>query len=162
VSVNKGSEKAIALMEVLAGASLHGTACESFGVEWKLKAEIERLKTRQSTKETFFFLTDAIQEWIDEHSSPNAQFLYPNTFDVLNRGLFGKPAKQIKMELGIGKGSLNRDHFNDVALKRIEYVQRHAEDLIKEDGIHPIEAVKKAIARRNYQPIEYKRIEHTA
>ena len=112
---------------------------------------------RDATKETFWFMADAIKAYHEEHPRQekyNGQN-YAEAFDTLNVGLFNKRAKTIKKELGISKGALNRDHFGKDALKRIEMIQRIAEAQIMSFDKHPVEAVQFALNVLNYDVIDY-------
>ena len=114
---------------------------------------------RSATKETFWFLADAIKWYYDEN--PRIEDYenqnYSEVFNCLNRGLFGKDSATIKKELGITKGKLNRDHFGTEALKRIEMIQRIAEAQVMHHGKRPKDAVKFAIAMLSYGIIDYKK-----
>lgn len=114
---------------------------------------------RSATKETFWFLADAIKWYYDEN--PRIEDYrgenYAEVFDCLNVGLFGKESATIKKELGITKGKLNRDHFGTDALKRIEMIQRIAEAQVMHHGKRPKDAVKFAIAMLSYGIIDYKK-----
>ncbi|MCC5616626.1 hypothetical protein LC605_16410 [Nostoc sp. CHAB 5836] len=59
-------------------------------------------------------------------------------------------SQKIKNILGIGNNSLNRDHFGQNSLKKIEMVQRIAEAQIAYQAKNPVEAVKFAVAVMNY------------
>ena len=114
-------------------------------------------KLRSATKETFWFMSDAIQAYYT--SNPRHEIYpgqnYAEAFDTLNEGLFGKRAKQIKEELGISKNKLNRDHFGRESLKRIEMVQRIAEVQVSHWGLPPCQAIQKAVVEMNYSPIHF-------
>jgi hypothetical protein len=74
---------------------------------------------RDCTKETFWFMTDAIRDYYDRN--PRVERYqgqnYAEAFDTLNVKLFGRHSVQIKEELGICKNKLNRDHFGRESLK---------------------------------------------
>ena len=90
---------------------------------------------------------------IDENEDKSI-FDDENIFNHLLIGLFGKKSKTIKAELGINKGQLNRDHFGEESLKRIEMVQRIGKSQIGK-GVHPMDAVTMAIDIMSYDCIDY-------
>ena len=124
--------------------------------EAKQKLEVIWKDLRGYTKESFWFMGDAIKQYfvnnprIERYSGQN----YSEVFDALNVGLFGMEAREIKAELGIGKSMLNRDHFGKQALKRIEMVQRLAEAQMRRVKV-PVDAVNFAIDNLNYQVSSY-------
>lgn len=143
------------LLAVGLGDSLRSIAYSQLGIELATDDRQEWLKRRQATKETFWFLVDDIKAYIESQPpSKSHKWMYPNAFDAMNLGLFGKKSKQIKEELGIGKSMLNRNHFGEESLKRIDRVQTVAKTQIK-SGLEPIEAVKKAIELLEYTCISY-------
>jgi hypothetical protein len=63
-------------------------------------------------------MTTAIQDYIP--NSPNKKFAYPNYTNMIYRIIFGKDAKEIRLERGITKDSeLTRDKFSEYELKTI-------------------------------------------
>ena len=127
----------------------------------KAQEEIQQIwhELRTYTKETFWFLTDSIKAYYEQHprvEKYNGQN-YSEALDCLNIGLFGKRSKEIKEELGIGKNQLNRNHFGKESLKKIEMVQRIAQAQIEHLGLSPIEAVGFAIKTMNYSISDYRK-----
>jgi hypothetical protein len=116
----------------------------------------ERL--RKVSKESFWFITDAVKSYYIKYPKPEhyAGEHYAQVFDVLNVGLFGKKAKQIKEELGIPKGKLNRDNFGEKSLQKIDMIQRIAEAQIIHHEKQPLEAVQTALLVMNYSVSSYK------
>ena len=123
----------------------------------KAKQELQKVwnKLRTATKDSFWWLTDDIKQYIEKYGSDNPRFHYMNAFKVMSVGLFGKEPNQIKKELGISDSGLNRDHFGEEALRRIDDVQRLAKVKIT-TGIKPSRAVAVAIDDFGYTPIDYK------
>ncbi|AFZ15755.1 hypothetical protein Cri9333_5000 (plasmid) [Crinalium epipsammum PCC 9333] len=154
----KGNVKAQEFRDVLAGLSLHQLFCDAFGIRFEKEERQSWLKARMLTKETFWFMGDSIKQYYLEHPR---QEKYPSqnyceAFDTLNFALFGKRSKTIKEILGIGKSALNRDHFGQNSLKKIEMIQRIAEAQIKYESKKPVEAVKFAAAVMNYQVSDFR------
>jgi hypothetical protein len=125
----------------------------------KAQAQLQSVwdELRIYTKETFWFVTDSIKNYyienqrIEKYPGQN----YSEYFDCLNIGLFGKKAKQISEELGITKGTLNRDNFGKDSLKKIEMIQRISESQIKL-SLNPLDACKKALEIMNYEIGDFK------
>jgi hypothetical protein len=148
----KGNTTAIEISEELIGLSLNQLFSDSFGIKFETEERQRWLKRRQLTKQSFWHLTDDIKAWLernDKANSPNAKFYYSNALDAMNLGLFGKKSKQIKEELGIKSGELNRDYFSEAALNKVDKVQALAKVFI-EDDIKPSDAITKAIETFKY------------
>lgn len=129
---------------------------EAKEAEKKLFEIWERL--RKVSKESFWFIADAVKSYYLKHPKPE-HFQgehYSKVFDTLNLGLFGKKSKQIKEELGIPKGKLNRDNFGEESLKKIDMIQRIAEAQIIHQEKEPVESVKFALAMMSYSISNYK------
>jgi hypothetical protein len=103
----------------------------------KAQAELQVLwdDLRSYTKETFWFVTDSIKNFYIE--SPREEKFPGQNY-------------QIKAELGISKGGLNRDNFGKNSLKKIEMIQRISEAQIKL-GMHPNDACQFALRTMNYK-----------
>lgn len=144
-----------ALMHVLQG-NFKALTVEAEEAQKKLVEIWERL--RKVSKESFWFITDAVKSYYIKY--PKQEHYqgehYAQVFDALNVGLFGKKAKQIKEELGIPKGKLNRDNFGEESLKKIDMIQRIAEAQIIHHEKQPLEAVQTALLVMNYSVSNYK------
>lgn len=154
----KGNLPAQEISDELIGLSLKQLWSDAFNQKFEKQERQEFIKFRQKTKKSFWFIVDHISEYIvrnNKQDSANKRFYYTSCMDAINSGLFGKKSKQIKDELGIDKGELNRDHFGNEALDRIHIIQELAARYIDAD-IKPCEAVKKAIAEFKYTAIDYK------
>jgi|GEM_PF-1258606 len=154
----KGNVKAQELRDALVGLSLHQLFCDAFGIKFEQEDRQNWLRVRMQTKETFWFMGSAIDAYykanprIEKFPGQN----YSQPFDALNLGLFGKKSKKIKEILNIGKNQLNRDHFGEKSLKRIEMIQRIAEAQMCYHNLKPVEAVKSALALMNYATSDFK------
>lgn len=110
------------------------------------------------TKDTFWQLTDTVKAYLDssEASEDEKQWLYCNCLNKINLKLFGKDAKTIREELGIGKTRLNRDHFGAKSLRRIEQVQELSSKFASQ-GQHPLISIDSAFNLYDYKEIlDYK------
>ena len=113
-------------------------------------------KIRDASKEAFWTLGDAIAEYKKahpEHSDKFRQFVYSNCQDAVNRGLFGKSASQIRIELEAK--DLLRDHYGVKALKRLDIIQAASAAIITNQDTDPLEAVKQVLAMFNFEVISY-------
>ena len=129
---------------------------ESRQVADKLKEQWADL--RKWNKDSFFVIGDEIKAYINIHpelTNDDLAYLYPICQDAINKGLFGKTSKIIKLELGIGKNKLSRDHYGKNALKAIEMIQRLAGAYISQN-LHPLPAINKAISQYAYKLMSYK------
>ena len=154
----KGNEIAQNIVDGLVGLSLNQVFSDAFNIKFEKEERQAYLLNRPPTKQTFKQLNDHIKNWIDQNpdESPNTKkFIYCHTYDVLNKGLFGKSSKKIKEELGIGKEDLNRDYFNSEALARVDMIQRLAKGKIA-SGMNPKLAVEKSISEFCFEVIDYK------
>jgi len=151
----KGNIKALEINRSLVGLSLVQLFSDAFGVKFEKEERKAWLESRVKTKNSFWFLTDDIKDYLENHESSNHQFHYINAFKTMSVGLFGKTPSTIKSELNLTKGELNRDCFGAEALSRIDVIQKLARVNII-NGLPPTESVKVAIATFNYKPIDYK------
>lgn len=130
----------------------------AFNIKFEQEDRQNWLVMRMLTKEIFWFIGDSIKQYylknprIEKYPSQN----YSEAFDALNLGLFGMKSQKIKNILNIGKNSLNRDHFGQSSLKKIEMVQRIAEAQIAYQGKNPVQSVKFAVALMNYQTSDFR------
>jgi len=150
----KGNKHSVEFSRMLVGLSLTQLFSDAFGIKFEKEDRQAFLKNRMATKESFWFLSDEIKAYIDANGSSNPQYHYINAFKVMSVGLFGKTPSQIKEELGLTKGELNRDHFGVESLRRIDIIQTLAQVNIK-NGIKPYSAVIAAISTFNFSTITY-------
>jgi hypothetical protein len=151
----KGNLKAVEISESLIGLSLTQLFSDAFGRKFDKEDRQNWLKSRQQTKKSFWWLVEDIKVYIETYGSSSPRHHYMNAFKAMSVGLFGKEPNQIKAELGITKGELNRDHFNDEALRRIDMVQTLAKANL-ENGLRPTDAVNSAITLFKFSVIDYK------
>lgn len=141
------------------GDSLRSLALKEFGIAIDEESRQAWLGDRHASKEAFHELTNAIDEYIkcnSDKSDNYRKWVYLNCQDTVNRGLFGKAAKKIREELGIGENKLLRDHYGRRALRRLEAIQSLACRYIIKNMTEPQDAVKKAIDEFNYGIIDYR------
>lgn len=154
----KGNIPAQQLRDSLVGLSLHQLFCDAFGVQFENKERQDWLRKRAFTKETFWFMTAAIDQYYknnpreEEYRGQN----YIEAFDCLNICLFGLKSKDIKKLLGIKDSQLNRDHFGRESLIKIEMIQRIAEAQILYHDKHPVQAVRIAASLMNYKRSDFR------
>lgn len=109
---------------------------------------VEWIKERRESKEVRRELTDAIKDYINRHPelSPNAiKFMYSNTTETLNLGLFAKRTKNLKEVLGLSSSSCIRDYLDSkeiICLKAVEYLVCQFIDM---KDTYPCDAIKQAI-----------------
>lgn len=106
------------------------------------------------TKDTFWQLTDTVKVYLDSGNATEDEmkWLYCNCLNKINLKLFGKDAKTIREELGIGKSKLNRDHFGPRSLRRIEQVQELSSKFANQ-GQHPLKSIDSAFSLYAYKDI---------
>ena len=107
------------------------------------------------SKELFSVLTTAIKETREAAGKEVSFFHYSSPADAINRGLFGKTAKQIREELGTPKEALNRDNFGRRSLRWITNVQDSAARRVRA-GQKPCEAIATVIRELGYEVIDYR------
>lgn len=152
----KDNQKAKDFRDLLFGLSLYQLFCDGFGIQFEAEERQQWLAERMESKALFWDLTQAIKDhYIPTASEDGAKWVYINTMNAINQGLFGKTAKQIREELGVRPGELNRDHFNRKALRWLTTVQELAANRV-EEGMSPVGAVKASISTLKYKtPIRY-------
>lgn len=154
----KGNVHAQEFRDNLAGLSLYQLFCDAFNVKCEKEERQDWLRKRAFTKETFWFMATAIDNYYKANPRPEKYRgqNYSEVFDKLNVALFGLKSKEIKEILGIGQSQLNRDHFGRESLIKIEMVQRIAEAQMEHHGKKPIEAVGIAINMMNYKRSDFR------
>ena len=106
------------------------------------------LEARQQGKDKRRCLTDSIKAYIERHPElPQNQqkFLYANSSEALNLGLFGQRSKQLKALLGLGKSGLLRDKLTSSENGTLSAIEFLACQFIEHEDLDPCAAVKKAI-----------------
>ena len=154
----KGNSHAQEFRDSLVGLALYQLFCDAFDKKFEKEERQDWLRKRAFTKETFWFMTAAIDKYYQAH--PRVERYkgqnYSEVFDYLNKALFGLKSKDIKQCLGIGQSQLNRDHFGRASLIKIEMVQRIAEAQMAYHTKTPLEAVRTAMNMMNYQVSDFK------
>ena len=125
--------------------------------EAKFQAEKLWGSLRQLSKDAFFQLGDTIKSYLDSGNASQDEktYLYSSCQNKINRSLFGKDAKTIREELGIGKAKLNRDHFSVESLRRLDHIQQVSARFARQ-GQHPLTAIDSALSLYAYDLIKYK------
>ena len=144
-----GNKAAQSFRDDLAGLALQQLFCDAFGIKYEAEDRQKFLVARQESKELFWELAEAIKVYLDTREAAGypidpalKHFQYSNAFDAINLGLFGKKSKQIREELGIGKGALNRDSFGWTALRHLTTVQATAAKKMQTDPkLKPTDAI---------------------
>lgn len=151
-----GNQSAISLSRALIGLALHQLFCDGFGITFEKDDRQKWLLERMESKELFAELTTAIKETREAAGKEISFFHYSTPADAINRGLFGKTAKQIREELGTPKTALNRDNFGRQALRWITNVQEAAALRIRA-GQKPCDAITTVISELGYKVIDYRK-----
>lgn len=112
------------------------------------------IKGRQEGKKARLTLTDTVKAYIERHPelSENAkQWMHSQYSDKLNRGVFGRSAKQLRQVLGIKDNSLLRNEFQEDEISALRDVENIAAWFIHKDDLHPVKAIAKAIKQVEYE-----------
>ena len=96
----------------------------------RLKARIEGILHRN-------FWTDAIDKYLDTHevSADYLRFIYPNVSNVVNLGVFGMKAQELREKLKLKPNQATRDHIPPEALPEIAFIEKYAGTLVKKGVI---------------------------
>ena len=148
-----GDVKAQAFRDALVGLSLVQLFHDAFGLEFAAIDRQNWLKARMESKALFWELTDSIKQYHLSRGVEPKFYHYSNAMDAINRGLFGKTAKEIRAELGVTEG-LTRDNFGDKALRWLTTVQETAARYVNE-GKEPQQAVTEVMTLLRYERIPY-------
>ena len=92
------------------------------------KELISRKVTRQIGKEARESLTNAIQALPD---TPHKEMKYKHYSDLVYKKIFGKNAKQLKIDYGIGKKDNLRNMFTADELDKVIKLERQISSLIE-------------------------------
>lgn len=151
-------EIASEIIDDLSGLSLRQLFADAFGEKFEQEEREQWLNERCESKRLCREFANAIDEWIAGRvcSQPH-NIYYSNAFNAINRGLFGKDAKTIRIELGINDGDLNRDHFGATALRWITQTQELAAKILQRNSsIQPCKAAQIALERMESQTLDYR------
>ena len=154
----RGNEFAISMLRDLVGLSLQQLFCDAFGIKFDADDRQEFLRLRQESKRLFWDLTQQIKHWIDGRECSQDEWkYYASAFDCLNLQLFGLRSKQIREQLELGGGSLNRDHFGCNALRHITIVQQTAaKKMAKDPSLKPCDAIKLVVSFNEIEAMSFK------
>lgn len=86
-----------------------------------IKQEVQRQLARELGKKERRSLTAAIKEFVPE--SPHKKFSYKNHTDLVYKIIFGKNAKQLKVERMVKENQSIRDVLNFEELKKVDMVE---------------------------------------
>ena len=151
----QGNKLAQDFVDELVGLSLVQLFSDAFGREFGEQHRQKWLTLRQATKQSFWWFTDEIKKYIELNPSPNSSKHYVAAFKAMSVGLFAKEPNVIKSELGIKDADLNRDHFGNEALRRIDVVQEFGKVNLWE-GSKPTASIQKAIQKLGYTTMDYR------
>ena len=152
----QGNEVARSLCDDLIGVILHQLFCDGFKIVFKADDRQEFLKERMESKALFWELTEAIRDTRLAARKEIDRYHYSNPMNAINRGLFGKTAKEIRSELQIPDGALTRDSFGTKSLRRITVVQE-ASALRVRRGDEPCAAIATVIRELAYPVIDFRK-----
>lgn len=127
--------------------SVRQCLCDTFQIKFEAEERQQWLTLRQQSKLLYKELADEIQVYatLPERTQP-VWIYYANAYDAINLNLFGKKAKQIRQELGIGDDALNRDHFGPNSLRWIATVQEvSAKHMQADRTLKPTVAVQRTV-----------------
>lgn len=139
----------------LIGLSLQQLFCDGFGIVFDAEDRQKWLSERMESKALFWELTTAIKETREAAGKEIKFFHYSTPMDAINRGLFGKTAKQIREELGTPESALNRDSFGKKSLRWLTAVQEASAVRVRR-GEKPCEAIANVIDDLGYSLIDFR------
>jgi hypothetical protein len=153
----KGNKQAQAIVDDLIGLSLHQLFADAFNQKFEKEDRQVWLINRQATKTLFQNISEQTSIWYDATKADRSQSLDKyciNVSNCINKGLFGKDSKAIKIDLGlnVADNQLIRDYFNSEALRRIAQIESIAVNKLKlEADLRPVDAVKFALSVSNFE-----------
>lgn len=135
-------------------------ACAVEALERRLDAAVGKEVSEQERDIRFggilsrHFWTDTIKWYIDTHdvSDQYKRFVYVNASDMLNRALFGMPAKEIREYLGLAKETPIRDVLPAETLQLIESLERTIAVKVKNTKEEPLESMRDYIWHLDIKP----------
>lgn len=151
----QGNEVARSLCDNLVGVMLHQLFCDGFEIVFSVVDRQEFLKERMESKALFWDLTEAIRDTRLSANKEINRYHYSNPMDAINRGLFGKTAKEIRTELQIPDRALTRDSFGTRSLRRITVVQETSALKVRR-GDEPCQAIVSVIRDLCYPVIDFR------
>lgn len=151
----QGNSFAQALCDDLVGLSLQQLFSDGFGIVFEAEDRQQWLKERMESKALFWELTQAIQDSRQSVGKEINFFHYSTPMDAINRGLFGKTAKEIRAELGTPDSALNRDSYGNKSLRWLTTVQESSAFRVRR-GDKPCDAIKAVIQELGYSVIDFR------
>lgn len=154
----EGNLKAFSILIASTAEAIERRADTVLGVKRTEEERQERFTARQGSIDAFWQLGESIEIYKPKHmdrSDNYRKFLYSNCQDRINRGLFGKPARTIRTELKLPDHVLLRDHYNTLALSRLDKIQELASVQIVKQDLEPQDSVKFALETFDYKVIGY-------
>ena len=147
----KGNEKAQRLIDLLTEDSLQ----DRFEQVWGERRTVEERSTWDKERlegiELRLTLTDAIaiykENHADELSENSKNWLFSNTTDAINLGIFERRAHQLRVDLSVPKSASLRDHMTWKELRFVSNAEDLAARLIVNEDMHPVAAAKEALRR---------------
>lgn len=104
-------------------------------------------RARKEGKEKRKSFSQVISEYIFSHevSENYASWVQVRVSDAVNKFVFGKTAKQLCAERGVGTDELLRDTHSESDLRMIEGIEGYAAICVEKSGMEPLEAILAAI-----------------
>ena len=160
VCLSLGHIEAAKPLALLSGLSLQQLFCDAFGLKFEAEERQAWLLARTESKDFFFEFTTEISSWFNRTKADRTQPIeryMSMSFDAINRGLFGKTSKQIRIELGVSDVVLIRDYFNNESLRRISQVQSISGGQMRKNlSLRPLDAAKFALDCSCFDVIDFK------
>lgn len=151
------NESAQKFRDQLIGLSLHQLFSDAFNQKFEKAERQSWLINRQATKTLFQDISEQTSIWYEATKADRSQSFDRyciNVSNCINKGLFGKDSKAVKIDLGLSlvDSILIRDYFNNEALRRISQIESIAINKLKlETDLRPVDAVKFALSVSNFE-----------
>ena len=151
----QGNKAAEVLCDSLIGVMLHQLFCDGFDIVFEANDRQELLKERMESKALFWTLTEAIRDTRQAAEKEINRYHYSTPMDAINRGLFGKTAKEIRSELQLSDKALTRDSFGKKSLRWLTNVQESSALRVRR-GDKPCDAINHVIRELGYSVIDFR------
>jgi hypothetical protein len=147
----KGNEEAQKLIDLLTEDSLQ----DRFEQAWNERRTTEERniwdKERIEGIRFRLTLTEAIAIYKENHaeelSENDKKWLFSNTTDAINKGIFDRRAQKLRVDLNVPKNANLRDHMTAQELWYVSSAEELTMRLILNEDMHPILAAKEALSR---------------
>jgi len=147
----KGNERAQALIDLLTEDSLQDRFDQVWGKRRDAEERNVQDKARSQGVEFRLSLTDAIAIYKENHaeelSENDKKWLFSNTTDAINKGIFDRRAQKLRVDLNVPKNANLRDHMTAQELWYVSSAEELTMRLILNEDMHPILAAKEALSR---------------